>query len=127
MIRGSLAAIVLLDSIDVGLETAHTDGLQDWDSVKVSIVLIDVSLVIVVLDVLVIVAVIAHVIVVFNILLQLIVFLCCQFYLLAMVNKVIVFLYMIYTHNVKELETLNLLIVIHLKSWPSFSFINTLF
>ena len=37
VISGSLAAIVLLDSIDVGLETAHTDGLQDWDSVKVFI------------------------------------------------------------------------------------------
>jgi hypothetical protein len=34
-LRGSLAAIVLLNSIDVGLETVHTDGLQDWDAVKV--------------------------------------------------------------------------------------------
>ena len=34
-VSGSVAAIVLLNSIDVGLETVHTDGLQDWDAVKV--------------------------------------------------------------------------------------------
>ena len=32
--RGSNAALALLNSIDVGLETCHTPGLQDWDAVK---------------------------------------------------------------------------------------------
>ena len=35
--RGSNAALILLNSIDVGLETVHTDGLQDWDAVKISL------------------------------------------------------------------------------------------
>ena len=34
--RGGIAALVLLNSIDIGMETAHTDGLQDWDAIKVS-------------------------------------------------------------------------------------------
>ena len=33
--RRSRAALILLNSIDVGMATVHTDGLQDWDSVKV--------------------------------------------------------------------------------------------
>lgn len=34
--RGSYAAQVLFNSIDVGMATVHTDGLQDWDAVNVS-------------------------------------------------------------------------------------------
>jgi hypothetical protein len=36
--RGSYAAQVLFNSIDVGMATVHTDGLQDWDAVNVSAV-----------------------------------------------------------------------------------------
>jgi hypothetical protein len=32
--RGSYAAFVLLNSIDVGLDTAHTPDLQDWDAIE---------------------------------------------------------------------------------------------
>ena len=39
--RGSQAALVLLNSIDIGLQTVHTDGLQDWDAVQQSINSID--------------------------------------------------------------------------------------
>ena len=81
VISGSLAAIVLLDSIDVGLETAHTDGLQDWDSVKVFIITICVLLdnVIVVLDAVILIVVdVIVVIVVSNILLQFSFLLSCQ-------------------------------------------------
>ena len=90
MIRGSLAAIVLLDSIDVGLETAHTDGLQDWDSVKVFIVTISLFLVIVVI-----------VIVMSNILLQLSFVASCPCYLCAVLNKVIASLFV--SHNIQLL------------------------
>ena len=31
-----MPALVLLNSVDVGMETVHTDGLQDWDAVQVS-------------------------------------------------------------------------------------------
>ena len=33
--RESRAALILLNSIDVGMATVHTAGLQDWDAVKV--------------------------------------------------------------------------------------------
>ena len=39
--RGSHAALVLLNSIDIGLQTVHTAGLQDWDAVQQSINSID--------------------------------------------------------------------------------------
>lgn len=35
--RGSQAALTLLNSIDIGMETVHTDGLQDWDAVRQSL------------------------------------------------------------------------------------------
>ena len=39
--RGSQAALALLNSIDIGMETVHTDGLQDWDAVQNSLKGID--------------------------------------------------------------------------------------
>ena len=38
--RRSRAALILLNSIDVGMATVHTDGLQDWDAVKVKCILL---------------------------------------------------------------------------------------
>jgi hypothetical protein len=32
--RGSLAALTLLESVDVGHDTCHTPGLQDWDFIN---------------------------------------------------------------------------------------------
>ena len=39
--RGSQAALVLLNSVDIGLQTVHTDGLEDYDAVEQSINSID--------------------------------------------------------------------------------------